>query len=415
MGKSNRVKGGRSREKVDRRRSSPAAAYLARNGVMSPKSVDDFWRGFERIVGRQQLAQVFDEVDRRNDGHSDTDIYEMLYADLATARASIPWGAPMAQTWLRHYESLNLPGGDLLDIGCGFGFFTCFYALMRPDDAVVGIDSSRSGIETARALANDLGIGNATFVHGDLKAIDLARRFPVVVTTAVLGELKELPDDVDSFSTSAVARRLFCEGSSVLAEAVARHLEDDGRYVSYERLPGVDAYAYWIGALARCGLNVDPTTISPLSWTSVFFGYETMPAMVASRQTPPPTIESLFGWAAEADVTAAGHNDFGIERSLAVAPDLRFIRGTHFEVRDQFGRGATRVYLVTASERAVVYMTTSRGARKIQADAPIGHLERLLVDFQYLEIRFLGSGDVVGSLPLTEIDLDVDLDRAVGK
>jgi cyclopropane fatty-acyl-phospholipid synthase-like methyltransferase len=48
--------------------------------------------------------------------------------------------------------------GRILDIGCGFGLFTLYYALLSPGRRFVSIDVSRSRIDTARSASRQLDL-----------------------------------------------------------------------------------------------------------------------------------------------------------------------------------------------------------------------------------------------------------------
>lgn len=52
--------------------------------------------------------------------------------------------------------------GRVLDVGCGFGLFGCYFAATHPDLELVGFDLDTRRIEMARATATRLGIENFT-------------------------------------------------------------------------------------------------------------------------------------------------------------------------------------------------------------------------------------------------------------
>jgi len=59
--------------------------------------------------------------------------------------------------------------GDILDIGCGFGLFSLYYAQLLPSARLRGVDLSRRRIEIARAAARRLGLGNVEYAVGDAR------------------------------------------------------------------------------------------------------------------------------------------------------------------------------------------------------------------------------------------------------
>jgi cyclopropane fatty-acyl-phospholipid synthase-like methyltransferase len=59
--------------------------------------------------------------------------------------------------------------GIVLDIGCGFGLFSLYYAATGPRRVVHGIDSSVGRIAVARRAAARLGLANAIYETGDAR------------------------------------------------------------------------------------------------------------------------------------------------------------------------------------------------------------------------------------------------------
>lgn len=68
----------------------------------------------------------------------------------------------------------HLPdSGLVLDLGCGFGLFTLWFAQRRPGCHFVGIDTSEHRIRSARRLAETLEIRNITFECQDVTAYEI--------------------------------------------------------------------------------------------------------------------------------------------------------------------------------------------------------------------------------------------------
>jgi 2-polyprenyl-3-methyl-5-hydroxy-6-metoxy-1,4-benzoquinol methylase len=59
--------------------------------------------------------------------------------------------------------------GVVLDIGCGFGLFSLYYASTGPHRLVRGLDSNERRIDMARRAARHLGLGNALYETGDAR------------------------------------------------------------------------------------------------------------------------------------------------------------------------------------------------------------------------------------------------------
>jgi len=72
----------------------------------------------------------------------------------------------------------HLPAsGRVLDIGCGFGLFSLYYALRNPALRLEGIDVDPGRVALATATAARLGLPNVTFRVGDARELTLAGTF----------------------------------------------------------------------------------------------------------------------------------------------------------------------------------------------------------------------------------------------
>jgi SAM-dependent methyltransferase len=67
------------------------------------------------------------------------------------------------------------PGMTVLDVGAGVGKFCIAAALAVPGCQFVGVEWRPHLVDLANALARELGIANARFVHGDALELDWSR------------------------------------------------------------------------------------------------------------------------------------------------------------------------------------------------------------------------------------------------
>jgi cyclopropane fatty-acyl-phospholipid synthase-like methyltransferase len=59
--------------------------------------------------------------------------------------------------------------GDVLDLGCGFGLFSLYYAQVRPGLRLHGVDLDARRVGIAREAARRLGLANVEYVVGDAR------------------------------------------------------------------------------------------------------------------------------------------------------------------------------------------------------------------------------------------------------
>lgn len=80
------------------------------------------------------------------------------------------WYQAHADEILRH--CVQLGEGDILDVGCGTGYFLRRYLRDRPNVRAVGIDTSATMIEVAQGKARAEGIDTVEFIHADWETFD---------------------------------------------------------------------------------------------------------------------------------------------------------------------------------------------------------------------------------------------------
>jgi 2-polyprenyl-3-methyl-5-hydroxy-6-metoxy-1,4-benzoquinol methylase len=138
--------------------------------------------------------------------------------------------------------------GRVLDIGCGFGLFSLYYAAVAPGRSVHGLDVDGRRIEIARRAGARLGIANVSYEQRDARAfkadarydaaymLDIVHHVPPDTVPPLLSELRRclgpgamlLVKDVD---TRPAAKRWF---TWALDKAMAPRTPV--RYWSAERL-----------------------------------------------------------------------------------------------------------------------------------------------------------------------------------
>ena len=83
------------------------------------------------------------------------------------------------------------PGMSLLDVGCGPGTLSADLARLTAPGEVLGVDVAASVIDEATQHAAAAGVGNARFVAGDFRELQLAASFDVVHAHQVLQHLRD--------------------------------------------------------------------------------------------------------------------------------------------------------------------------------------------------------------------------------
>ncbi len=82
---------------------------------------------------------------------------------------------------------------SILDVGCGVGILTTFYARQHPDKTFIGIDRSPASIARAQEQAKALGLTNVQFECLDLDHTTPPRSFDLILATHVLMQAEQDP------------------------------------------------------------------------------------------------------------------------------------------------------------------------------------------------------------------------------
>jgi 2-polyprenyl-3-methyl-5-hydroxy-6-metoxy-1,4-benzoquinol methylase len=112
-----------------------------------------------------------------------------------------------------HILSLCLRGKRrVLDIGCGFGLFGCYFAATNPELEYVGIDLNPARIEMANQTAHRLNLSNINFYHGDAGNLQLDGQYDAVMMIDLLHHLVD-------------------PSKEKLLQSCTKHLAQDGRLI----------------------------------------------------------------------------------------------------------------------------------------------------------------------------------------
>ena len=152
----------------------------------------------------------------------------------------------LRQTLLEEIGQYLPERGDILDIGCGFGLFSLYFAAVAPGRRMVGVDWNARRIDYARANARELGLENVEYDTGDAIDWQSDATFDAIYLLDLVHHLpkKEVPGFL-----RGVRHRLRPGGTLVV-----KHVEDRPRWKMYftlilDRLMvGREPIAYWSAA-----------------------------------------------------------------------------------------------------------------------------------------------------------------------
>lgn len=120
-----------------------------------------------------------------------------------------------------HILSLCLRGKPrVLEIGCGFGLFACYFAARDPRVQWHGLDLDSARIDMARRAAARLGLTNTHFAVADAReTLELEDGFDAVV---MMDLVHHIPDDSKRQLLDAVLSRLAPGGVLIIKDVTRR-------------------------------------------------------------------------------------------------------------------------------------------------------------------------------------------------
>lgn len=171
--------------------------------------------------------------------------YDFLYKNPELVRISLAVNRDREERTLEFVmDNISKPK-SLLDLGCGEGLKSVYYALATSAE-VTGIDIIPSGLYLAKKRAEKYRVNTLLTVEADISDFDTEGNYDVVLANCVLhesgdnrdggwnGPSNRIRDKVERVATYLSPGGLFiatldeCHGSGGVAYSVTRHAEDLG-------------------------------------------------------------------------------------------------------------------------------------------------------------------------------------------
>jgi 2-polyprenyl-3-methyl-5-hydroxy-6-metoxy-1,4-benzoquinol methylase len=165
----------------------------------------------------------------------------------------------LRQSFLEEIEQYPPATGRVLDLGCGFGLFSLYFAARAPQLQFHGLDANAKRIGYARTSASRLGITNAEYEARNVLEWEDDRCYDCIY---LLDLLHHLPRAVVPSFVARLSKHLTPGGTLVLKEVEDRPLLKRWFTLALDRLMvGMEEIHYWpqeelIALLEEQGLQV---------------------------------------------------------------------------------------------------------------------------------------------------------------
>ena len=168
--------------------------HLAQWGLRqwSDESSYDVWQRQSLAGDRLRLLQRTAQRHREGGPDADVEFYDLAAApDVLPMLHSQRYG--YYQTLAPEIANVLKGARRVLDVGCGVGILTTWYAACFPDVVFLGIDRSLQSLEAARRFAQSSRLHNVHFQHCDVSQQEIPRNFDTVVATQALFQSESDP------------------------------------------------------------------------------------------------------------------------------------------------------------------------------------------------------------------------------
>ena len=169
-------------------------AHLAWWGLRQFTSDESYFQWQRETLSSEDLTTLHRQVEQKRRGSA---VDEIAFYD-ATAHPNI-----LPVLYSQRYDYCLAIGPrvadrigearSILDVGCGVGILTTFYARQHPDKTFVGIDRSPVSIERAQERAQELGLTNVRFDCLDVEHTDSNPSYDLILATHALVQAEQDP------------------------------------------------------------------------------------------------------------------------------------------------------------------------------------------------------------------------------
>lgn len=350
--------------------STEPSKYLESVGLKKFRDVEKFWSYMEKKHGEKTCQDLDQGLELLSAGKPES-FYDAIYDNLDVSCDVASMRTNLYCKFLEYFtQAFPKLDGTLLDIGCGNGLLTCFYALRYPQAKVIGIDKAEGAINCSRLLAQRLGLENVEFVvvNCDSKEWPLAERsIDLAISITGLDPSK----DTACKRTTELLDWANHAGSDIQIKAVrnlSRYIKPSGSFISVDRLPHCEDEFLWLSGLQNACMGIDFDASTDFSFTDLGTT-ETLPVIVSVQGREKLSPADLLSYCVE---RRGGLEALGVGDKNEALAELLFstinpkslIAGWKVTYHD--GSGVAHYEVWSSGVFALLYIWTNRGYRELK-------------------------------------------------
>ena len=366
-------------------------------------SPEEFWERLHGLPNKDTAVIARTIFEERQSGRVNPVHSAFFFESLENSQFFHSVVSPYLDALLRELDAIQLPLGDILELGSGAGVVACFLAQKYPEKKVVGIDLLPAVVVTAQKLAQLLGLSNVEFRQQEIAGLRLGKTFGCVLSVALREEMSSgRQGSFGYFSAIAELPNAIVASASPLSQCVAEHLAANGLYISLERCHDVASIASWVGEMQSVGVSPDLERSTMLVFSGVLTGPEKMPLLLSTHADARIDAESLLQWRMNGS-NETQSDELAVESRVYSQRAWRVVKAMEFGIRDELGDAAARVYLLECDREGLVYFTTNRGAREIVFESSFGGAQILSNKFEHMLGELTYNPSVVDVRSITSL------------
>ncbi len=373
------------------------SAHLAWWGLRHVETDVAYFAWQREVFTPQELATLHQHIEAKRLG-TDGSSAEIAFYDLTAQPRTVPalysqryeYYLQVGSRVVRHLDGAP----SVLDVGCGIGILTTFYAKQHPGCTVLGLDRSPASIDLARQRAQELGLTNLRFECLDIDQEALPGEFDLVIATHTLLQAEQDPGlpsrDWRTFerSVDAQAQQRFDQrtGLGTRLDRLRAGLTTQGRMLVFEKTRQLARRVPFQRALAARGLWLLASP-EPVRYRSVEEVTDDGPLYVLGAvppqesltwnelpepdEAPPLDIEALRSVQAQADQPLYENHESSAQQAWMDLPNKQVLKQVTSEEPDgrqlhvEWGRAEGFNYLYCANtfdQRQLVLIEPARAA-----------------------------------------------------
>jgi len=373
------------------------SAHLAWWGLRHVESDAAYFAWQREVFTAQELTTLHRHIEAKRLATGGPSA-EIAFYDLTAQPRSVP--ALYSQRY-EYYLHVGLrvahhigDAPSILDVGCGIGILTTFYAQQFPGCRVLGIDRSPASIDLARRRTQELGLTNLRFECLDVDQQSLTGKFDLIIATHTLLQAEQelgLPSRdwrtfERSFDVQAQEQFERRTGLGVRLDRLSAMLTPQGRVIVFEKARQLARRVPFERALVARGLRLlappepvryrsveELTDDGPLYVLGVAppqeaLGWDESPEPDAAQ---PLDVEALRSAHAQDDQPLYENHESSAQQAWMELPDKQVLEQVTNEEPDgrqlhvEWGRAGEFIYLYCANtfdQRQLVLIEQARAA-----------------------------------------------------